>query len=73
MVFAANAVEGSSKSFEAFAALAKQLNGTSSNTTSSNTTSSNGTAPTQSNAASTPAGQSAVALVALVLGIVFML
>lgn len=42
MVFAVNANEASPKSFEAFEALAKQLNGTTSNTTSSSTTGKNG-------------------------------
>jgi len=37
MVFAANAVESSDKSFEVFQALAMKLNGTSSNSTSSST------------------------------------
>ncbi len=43
MVFAVNANESSPKSFEAFEALARQLNGTTStNTTSSSTTGKNG-------------------------------
>jgi hypothetical protein len=40
MVFSANAVESSDKSFEAFQALAMKLNGTGSSSTSSNSTSS---------------------------------
>ncbi|KAF8515863.1 hypothetical protein JB92DRAFT_3088349 [Gautieria morchelliformis] len=64
MVFSANAVESSSKNFEAFMALAQQLNGTSSNSTSSSH---------NSNGVSTLAGQSAVALVALALGVVTVL
>jgi hypothetical protein len=65
MVFAANAVESSSKSFEAFTALAKQLNGT--------TASSNGTNTTTPNTASAAAGQSAVVLVAVALSVVALL
>jgi hypothetical protein len=64
MVFAANADESSSKSFEAFVALAKQLNGTSSNSTTSSSS---------HNSASTPAGQSAVALLVLALGVLTVL
>lgn len=72
MVFAANAAEGSSKSFEAFVALAMQLNGTSSgNVTGSGNGKSSGNGA--SHAASTHAGQSAAALVALALGVVIVL
>jgi len=66
MVFAANAVESSAKSFEAFVSLAQQLNGT---TTSSNGT--NSTSPP--NAASAAAGQSTVALVTIALAVVALL
>ncbi|KAF8520156.1 Cupredoxin [Hysterangium stoloniferum] len=50
MVFAANPVESSPNTFEAFVALAKQLNGTSSNTT---TTSGNSSSATSRNTQST--------------------
>ena len=69
MVFAANAVEGSSKSFEAFVALAKQLNGTSTAISPSGTSSS----IPSSNGASTPAGQSVVALLTIALGVLTVL
>ena len=42
MVFAANAVESGPNNFEAFQALAEQINGTSSNSTSSTTSNRNG-------------------------------
>jgi len=61
MVFAVNAVESSSKSFEAFQALAKQLNGTST-TSSSTPTSSSGARPISSSVYTT----SGIALFALI-------
>ncbi|KAF8590466.1 hypothetical protein K439DRAFT_1381845 [Ramaria rubella] len=62
MVFAVNAVENSTKSFEAFTALAKQLNGTAS--------SAGGTNGTSPNSGVATAAKSMAMLIALVLGTV---
>jgi uncharacterized membrane protein len=64
MVFAANAVNTSPNSFDAFVALAKQLNGSSST---------NGTANGQPNSATLTNSQSIVALIAACVGLISVL
>jgi hypothetical protein len=68
MVFAANAVESGPKSFEAFVALAKQLNGTSSTSTSSPYST-----PAASDAWRPAAGSSSMAVVLVLSAAVWLL